>query len=146
MKSSLSPTCADVHDVVEGVHSLNDVYNQVWKANVILHDERIDRLGLHDVVHEVEPLSILQTALCQALIGTPIAYSSTLKMRDRRWDGRGAAEADTVIRGHVSDSNSKCKYHRLYAMAFNLDILLYEFNLSISHYMIIQFNAIAKNW
>ena len=77
----LSPllTCADVHHMVEGVHALNNVHDQIGEANVVLHDERIYRLGLDHVVHQVEPLGILQAALRQTLIGTFIIYSSTLQ-------------------------------------------------------------------
>lgn len=46
-----SLTCADVHNMVQGVHALNDVYDQVGEANVVLHDQRIHRLRLDHVVH-----------------------------------------------------------------------------------------------
>lgn len=80
----LSPpllTCADVHDMVEGVHALNNVHDQVGEANVILHDQRINRLRLDHVVHQVEPLGILQAALRQTLVGTLVIYSTTLKRK-----------------------------------------------------------------
>ena len=75
-------TCADVHNMVEGVHALNDVHDQVGEANIILHDQRIDRLWLHHVVHQVEPLCVLQAALRQTLIGTLIIYSATLERKE----------------------------------------------------------------
>ena len=53
------PTRADVHDVVECVHALDDVHNQVREADVVLQDQWIHRLGLDHVVHEVEPLGVL---------------------------------------------------------------------------------------
>lgn len=79
----LSPllTCADVHHMVEGVHALNNVYDQIGEANVVLHDKRIYRLGLDHVVHQVEPLGVLQAALRQTLIRTFVIYSSTLERR-----------------------------------------------------------------
>lgn len=71
-------TCADVHDVVQGVHTLNNVHHQVREANIILHDQRVYRLWLNNIVHQVEPLGVLQAALCQALVGTLVVYCTTL--------------------------------------------------------------------
>lgn len=67
--------------MVESVHALNNVHNQVGEANIILHDKRINRLWLDHVVHQVEPLGILQAALRQTFIGTLIIYSTTLERR-----------------------------------------------------------------
>lgn len=90
-------TRADVHDMVEGVHALNYVHHQIGEANVILHDQRIYRLRLDHVVHQVEPLGVLQAALCQTLVGTLVVYCTALGRKGRRgevsvgdverWDG-----------------------------------------------------------
>lgn len=74
-------TCADVHDVVEGVHALDDVHHQVGEAHVVLHDQRIDGLRLHHVVHQVEPLGVLQAALRQTVVGTLIVDGTALERR-----------------------------------------------------------------
>lgn len=74
-------TCADVDDVVEPVHALNDVNDQVGESNVVLHNQRVHRLWLDHVVHQVEPLSVLQTALGQTLIRTLIIDGAALKRR-----------------------------------------------------------------
>lgn len=90
----LSPllTCADVHHMVECVHALNNVHDQIGEANVVLHDERIYRLRLDHVVHQVEPLGVLQAALRQTLIGTFVIYSSTLERRGWGWGVREGYE------------------------------------------------------
>lgn len=72
------PTRADVHDVVERVHALDDVHYQVGEADIVLQDQRVHRLGLDHVVHQVEPLGVLQAALCQTLVGTFVVNRSTL--------------------------------------------------------------------
>lgn len=74
----LLQTCADVHDMVKSVHSLNNVHNEVGEANIVLHDQRIDRLWLDDIVHQVQSLCVLEAALCQTLVGTFVIYCSTL--------------------------------------------------------------------
>lgn len=73
------PTCADVDDVVEGVHPLDDVHHQVGEAHVVLHDQRVDGLRLHHVVHQVEPLGVLQAALCQAVVGAAVVDGAALQ-------------------------------------------------------------------
>lgn len=75
-------TRADVHDVVEGVHALNYVHDQVREADVVLHDQGVYGLGLDHVVHQVEPLGVLQAALRQTLIGTLVAYRAALERED----------------------------------------------------------------
>lgn len=69
--------------MVEGVHALNNVHDQIREANVILHDQWINRLWLDHIIHQVEPLGILQAALCQALIRTLIIYSTTLEKNSK---------------------------------------------------------------
>lgn len=64
--------------MVEGVHALNNVNDQVGETNIVLHDQWINRLRLDHVVHQVEPLCILQAALRQTLVGALIIYSTTL--------------------------------------------------------------------
>lgn len=44
-------TRADVHDVVEGVHALDNVHNQVREADIVLKDQWIHRLWLDHVIH-----------------------------------------------------------------------------------------------
>lgn len=70
--------------MVEGVHALNNVHDQVGEANVILHDQWIYRLRLDDIVHQVEPLGVLQAALRQTLVGTLVIYCTTLERKDNR--------------------------------------------------------------
>ncbi len=100
-------TCADVHNMVECVHALNNVHHQVGEANVILHDQWINRLWLDHVVHQVEPLGILQAALCQSLIGTLIIYSTTL---DRKGGGvRGGCENEVWTERNVKEGRRNTK-------------------------------------
>lgn len=69
--------------MVESVHALNDVHDQVGEADVVLHDQWIDRLRLDHIVHQVKALRVLQAAFCQTLVGALIIYSTTL-MRNRK--------------------------------------------------------------
>lgn len=68
--------------MVEGVHALDDVHHQVGEAHVVLHDQRVDGLGLHHVVHQVEPLGVLQAALRQAVVGTVVVDGAALETRE----------------------------------------------------------------
>lgn len=84
--------------MVERLHALDNVHDQVGEANVVLHHQRIDRLRLDHVVHQVEPLGVLQAALRQTLVGTLIVYSTTL---ERDADGgekgeKGGKECENV--------------------------------------------------
>lgn len=78
-------TRADVHDVVERVHALDDVHNQVREADIVLQDQWVHRLWLDHVVHEVEPLGVLQAALRQTLIGTFVVNCATLGRGGTGW-------------------------------------------------------------
>lgn len=79
-------TCADVHNMVEGVHALNNVYDKVGETNVVLHDQWINRLRLDHVIHQVKPLGILQAALGQTLVGALVIYSTTLTRKGNRFE------------------------------------------------------------
>lgn len=81
------PTCADVDDVVKSVHPLDDVHHQVGEAHVVLHDQRVDGLRLHHVVHQVEPLGVLQAALRQAVVETAVVDGAAL-------EGKGGGDCE----------------------------------------------------
>lgn len=66
--SFLIRTCltrADVHDVVERVSALHDIHHQLRETQVVLGEQGVDGYWLDHVVHEEEPLGVLEAALCQ---------------------------------------------------------------------------------
>lgn len=72
-------TCSDVHDVVEGFSALHDVHHQLGEAQVVLSEQRVDGERLHHVVHEVEPLGVLQAALRQVPPRAALLQRPTLR-------------------------------------------------------------------
>lgn len=88
-RPSRGHTCADVDDMVEGVHALDDVHHQVGEAHVVLHDQRVDGLRLHHVVHQVEPLGVLQAALRQPVVGAAVIDGAALERGEEAAGGVG---------------------------------------------------------
>lgn len=75
----ISLTGADVHDVVEGVSALDDVHHQLGEAQVVLGEQRVDGERLDHVVHEEEPLGVLEAALGQVPPRPPLLQRATLR-------------------------------------------------------------------
>lgn len=73
------PTSADVHDMVESVSALHDVHHQLGEAYVVLSEQRVDRHRLDHVVHEKEPLSVLEAAFSQVPPRPVLLQRATLK-------------------------------------------------------------------
>lgn len=72
-------TSAYVHDMVEGFLALHDVHHHLGKAQVVLGEQRVDGEWLDHVVHEEEPLGVLEAALCQVPPVVSLLQSSTLQ-------------------------------------------------------------------
>lgn len=75
----LSLTSAYVHDMVEGFPALHDVHHQLGKAQVVLGEQRVDGERLDHVVHEEEPLGVLEAAFCQVPPVASLLQGSTLQ-------------------------------------------------------------------
>lgn len=72
--------------------TLYDVHHQPGEAHIVLHDQGVHRDGLHHVVHQVQPLGILEAALRQTIVRTAaIIYGTTLR------GGEGGGEKEEEI-------------------------------------------------
>lgn len=70
--------------MIEGVPALHDVHHHLGEAQVVLREQRVDGDRLHHVVHEEEPLGVLEAALCQVLPGASFLQRATLQQAGRR--------------------------------------------------------------
>lgn len=75
-------TSANVHDMVEGISTLNNVHHQLGEAQVVLGEQGVDGNWLDHVVHQEKPLGILQAALRQVLPGAAFLQGATLIIQE----------------------------------------------------------------
>lgn len=77
--TALLLTSAYIHDMVEGFPALHDIHHQLGKAQVVLGEQRVDRERLDHIVHEEEPLGVLEAALSQVPPVASLLQGSTLQ-------------------------------------------------------------------
>ena len=78
-RSPLLLTSADVHHMVEVVSALHDVHYHLGEAQVVLGEQRVYSDRLDHIIHEEEPLGVLEAALRQVPPNASLLQRPTLQ-------------------------------------------------------------------